>query len=315
MARGGGGGGGGGHSSHSSSSGGGRSYRSSGSGSRGGGSRGSSGHSYGGGSRNYYGPTYVNHSYNGGVYRSSGSSLMGLISGIVTLIIIGVILFSLAPSAGTNGITRSTIERQPLDKQYVQTGDGQFFRDDIGWIGSPNRLNKDLRYFYEKTGVWPYLVITETVYGSYSPSGEDVMNYAEEIYRDRYTDEGHMVFVFQSQDNSDYYMMGCYTGAQANLVIDTYEATEILYDYLDSYWWADKDEEAFFGDAFADAADRIMKVTPNYAYRVVVVIGIVVVLLILLAITNKIIKRKKEKAAETERLLNTPLEHISASEE
>lgn len=58
-----------------------------------------------------------------------------------------------------------------------------------------------------------------------------------------------------------------------------------------------------------------MKVTPNYAYRVVVVIGIVVVLLILLAITNKIIKRKKEKAAETERLLNTPLEHISASEE
>lgn len=314
MARGGGGGGGGGHSSHSSSSGGGRSYRSSGSGSRGG-SRGSSGHSYGGGSRNYYGPTYVNHSYNGGVYRSSGSSLMGLISGIVTLIIIGVILFSLAPSAGTNGITRSTIERQPLDKQYVQTGDGQFFRDDIGWIGSPNRLNKDLRYFYEKTGVWPYLVITETVYGSYSPSGEDVMNYAEEIYRDRYTDEGHMVFVFQSQDNSDYYMMGCYTGAQANLVIDTYEATEILYDYLDSYWWTDKDEEAFFGDAFADAADRIMKVTPNYAYRVVVVIGIVAVLLILLAITNKIIKRKKEKAAETERLLNTPLEHISASEE
>lgn len=315
MARGGGGGGGGGHSSHSSGSSGGRSYRSSGSGSRGGGSRGSSGHSYGGGSRNYYGPTYVNHSYNGGVYRSSGSSMMGLISGIVTLIIIGVILLSLAPSAGTNGITRSTIERQPLDKQYVQTGDGQFFRDDIGWIGSPNRLNKDLRYFYEKTGVWPYLVITETVYGSYSPSGEDVMNYAEEIYRDRYTDEGHMVFVFQSQDNSDYYMMGCYTGAQANLVVDTYEATEILYDYLDSYWWTDKDEEAFFGDAFADAADRIMKVTPNYTYRVVVVIGVVVVLLILLAITNKIIKRKKEKAAETERLLNTPIEHISASEE
>lgn len=315
MARGGGGGGGGGHSSHSSGSSGGRSYRSSGSGSRGGGSRGSSGHSYGGGSRNYYGPTYVNHSYNGGVYRSSGSSMMGLISIIVTLIIIGVILFSLAPSAGTNGITRSTIERQPLDKQYVQTGDGQFFRDDIGWIGSPNRLNKDLRYFYEKTGVWPYLVITETVYGSYSPSGEDVMNYAEEIYRDRYTDEGHMVFVFQSRDNSDYYMMGCYTGAQANLVIDTYEAMEILYDYLDSYWWTDKDEEAFFGDAFADAADRIMKVTPNYTYRVVVVIGVVVVLLILLTITNKIIKRKKEKAAETERLLNTPLEHISTSEE
>lgn len=315
MARGGVGGGGGGHSSHSSGSSGGRSYRSSGSGSRGGGSRGSSGHSYGGGSRNYYGPTYVNHSYNGGVYRSSRSSMMGLISAIVTLIIISVILYSLAPSAGNNGITRSTIERQPLDKQYVQTGDGQFFRDDIGWIGSPNRLNKDLRHFYEKTGVWPYLVITETVYGSYSPSGEDVMNYAEEIYRERYTDEGHMVFVFQSQDNSDYYMMGCYTGAQANLVIDTYEATEILYDYLDSYWWTDKDEEAFFGDAFADAADRIMKVTPNYTYRVVVVIGIVVVLLILLTITNKIIKRKKEKAAETERLLNTPLEHISASEE
>lgn len=315
MARGGGGGGGGGHSSHSSGSSGGRSYRSSGSGSRGGGSRRSSGHFYGGGSRNYYGPTYVNHSYNGGVYRSSGSSMMGLISVIITFIIIGVILFSLAPFAGSNGITRSTIGRQPLDKQYVQTGDGQFFRDDIGWIGSPNRLNKDLRYFYEKTGVWPYLVITETVYGSYSPSGEDVMDYAEEIYRERYTDEGHMVFVFQSKDNSDYYMMGCYTGAQANLVIDTYEATEILYDYLDSYWWTDKDEEAFFGDAFADAADRIMKVTPNYTYRVVVVIGIVVVLLILLTITNKIIKRKKEKAAETERLLNTPIEHISASEE
>ncbi len=254
--------------------------------------------------------------YSGGYRRRYGGSGVGFgpTGGIVFVVILAVILLLLVVSQSFGisgvGITKSTIDREPLDKQYVTVGNTGYFEDHIGWIRSSAKLEKGLDYFFDKTGVFPYLVITEDIYGDTDPTGPEVLSYAEDIYRSKFRDEGHMVFVFQSVDESDNYMMACYTGAQAKVVLDDAEALEILYDYFDSNWYTDKDEEAFFADSFKSAANRIMHKTPNYVFIVCIAIAGVIALCVIFAIVRAIVKRKKEEAEETERILNTPIDQL-----
>ena len=204
---------------------------------------------------------------------------------------------------GGNNITESTRTREPLDKKYVTVGNGKFYEDHIGWIRSPAVVNKGLRYFFDETGVMPYLVITEEVYGNYHPTGEEVYNYAAEKYDELFHDEGHMVFVFQSIDNSDYYTMAACTGAQAKIVIDDDEALEILYDYFDANWWTDKDEDHYFADSFQSAARRIMNKQTDVAaivkIGVYVVAGIYIVLLIVQLVKSKRSEQSDEEEVYT----------------
>ncbi len=242
-------------------------------------------------------------------YRGNGSFMGPAFAAIIILALIAVMFMSMRmPMPG--GITKSTVDREPLDKQYVTLGNQGWYEDHLNWIRSPAKLEKGLKHFFDKTGVCPYLVITEDVHGSYHPTGEECWEYAREIYQEKFNDEGHLVFVFQSINESDEFMMACYTGAQAKVVIDDDEALEILYDYFDANWWTDKDEETFFSDSFADAADRIMKKTPNYMFILCMAgIGLCVVFIIFCIVKN-INKRKKEEAEETERILNTPIDQL-----
>lgn len=293
MGRGGGGGGRGGGGFSGGSRGG--SFRSSGGGGRG--SRSSGGFSFGGGGGRYYSRTYA---YGRGPVNAT-------ITAAILLLFVALLAISLASSFGA-GITRSTVDREKLDSQYVNLSSTWFDDSAMGWISSSKVLEDGLKDFYNKTGVQPYLVITDNIYGDTSPTGQEVWDYGNNIYNSMFTDEGHMVFVFQCVDDGTDYMMAAVTGAQAKTVLDDAEALEILYDYVDSYFWSDRDEDEMFADAFSDAADRIM--SKQMPLTVVVIIAVVVVaaLIAVVIVVKTVTKRAKEKAAETERILNTPVD-------
>lgn len=240
-----------------------------------------------------------------------------LVSILMVIVLISVIVGAFRSVGTSSGITASTVDREPLGKQYV-TDTGEYIDDSIGWIRSRSKVEKGLRYFYDKTGVMPYLVVTEQVDGTYHPTGQQVWDYGDTVYDREFSDEGHLVFVLQCRDETTDYTMAGVTGTMAKTVIDE-EALEILYDYMDHNFYSDKSEDEMFADTFRDAADRIMsregepmaKAVKILGGGAIILAGLVVVYLILKAI----LKRQREKAEETQRLLETPVEKIGSTDE
>lgn len=299
-----------------------------GGGSRSGGSRGGSFRSSGGSrssgrssSRSSFSSgTHMNHTYYHGprtsVYVGDGARttlhMIGFIWSLVIIAIAFIIMASIFIQLKSD-VRPSTMDREPMDAKYV-TVTNDWIRDDIGWIRSEYDVKAGLRHFHEKTGVMPYLVLVEDVHGDTSPTGQELWDYGNEIYNAMFTDEGHMVFVFQCVDETDDYTMAAVVGNNALLTIDN-EALEILYDYIDSYFYSDRTEDELFADAFADAADRFMVKTPDVKITLAKIVSPIVALIIVFAIVRTVAKRKKEKAEETQRILETPLEHLDAPEE
>lgn len=286
---------------------GGSSYRPSGSGSFGGAflggyvgsrmGRGSGGGNNGGG--------------NGGGGKAGCGCAAAIIIVVIVIIIIAVI-FSLN-SYGDAGIkiAKSTIEREPLPKGSVNETD--YYTDELGWIESKSVLVSGLKHFYDKTGVQPYVYITDTVNGSHYPSFTELQSFAESLYDELFTDEAHILLVFFEYSPGDY-MEYYVTGTQAKGVIDA-EAGDILLDYLDTnYYNSALSEAEMFGGAFSDAADRIMEVTKSPWIPVLVVLGIIIIVVILFIWWKRVKKQKNLESEQTEKILNTPIERFSDSE-
>lgn len=227
---------------------------------------------------------------------------------VAVLIVVVAICMVLPPMLRTSEVTKSTVDREPLPKQYV-TMSTRWFEDQIGWIRSPASVERGMRYFYDKTGVQPYLVLTEDIHGDYSPTGQAVWDYGNEVYNELFSDEGHLVFVFQCQDNSTQYNMAGVTGAMAKTVVDE-EALEILYDYFDHYFNSDVSDDEMFSLSFQKAADRMMTRTPSYGWMAILAIAVIVILIVVFLVLRLIYRRRKEEAEETERILSTPIDRL-----
>ncbi|WP_205076473.1 hypothetical protein [Trichococcus alkaliphilus] len=266
------------------------------------------------------GPSSGGPNYSGGSPR--GAPGCGLGCGMIALVvIILVVVFglifsfntgsSLSGSGGNNEITLSTVEREPLPDGSVTETD--YYTDTIGWIGNRSELTSGLKHFYEKTGVQPYLYLTDDINGSTNPSMEDLENFANEKYNELFADEAHLLLVFFEYQPSmymDYYVVG----TQAATVIDT-EAGDVLLDYIDSYYYDDnKTDEEFFSDAFRDSADRIMKVTRSPWIAVLIVFGVTILLALLFLWWRHAKKQKNLEAQQTEDILKTPLDTFGNTE-
>jgi len=247
----------------------------------------------------------------GGYRRTSISSLIevGAISLFITVLLF---IWSSSGVQESRHVTKSTIDREPLSKQYV-TEIGVWYDDEMGWILSSSTVNSALKYFYDKTGVAPYLTIVEKVEGSYIPTGQQVWNYGAKLYDQLFEDEGHLLFVFQCPNGGTDYTMAAVTGPMAKTVVDD-EALEILYDYIDYNFYTDKSDDDMFGDAFRSAADRMMVKTPSNKLLIFIVIAVVIVLFIVWQIMKAIFKRKAQEAQETVEILSQPIEKDEASD-
>lgn len=307
MGRGGGGGGG------SRSSGGGHSSRSFGGtsshSSRGGGSFGSS---RGGSSYHYSGPRVSHHYHHyGGGYRYGYSRPAGpmgtLITAVVLLFIIGVFLYA---ATGGGSVAKSTVERERL-KPYASF-DKSTIDDDAGWIHDKKALLRGMESFYKDTGVQPAISIHTDIGGKrYLPDSE-IEDFMTDTYDGLIGHERGILLLFCEYADSDWYAYYM-AGEDAQTVMDS-EACDILMDYVaDLYTNSSYSDEEYFGAIFEKTGKRIMTVTPTVASRIPMMVGgVVVIALVIGAIAALKAKHKRdaEKAAETERILNSPIDRI-----
>ncbi|MDP3386109.1 MAG: hypothetical protein Q8S24_02650, partial [Eubacteriales bacterium] len=201
-------------------------------------------------------------------------------------------------------ITKSTVQREALPKGSVNETD--YYYDELDWIGNETKLLSGLRYFYQKTGIQPFLYITDNVNGLNYPSMSQLDEFANVLYDDLFTDEAHLLFVFFEYNEG--YMTRYVAGTQAKTVIDT-EAGDILLDFIDRYYYDDSlDDETFFSKSFTEAADRIMDVTRSPWINVMTVFGVAILAIVLFIWWRANKKQKDLEAKQTEEILNTPLD-------
>jgi len=245
-----------------------------------------------------------------GQKRRSGCGTIILI--ILVIFIIGIIISAISSSSGGSNITTSTVQREPLPKGSVnETG---YYTDKLGWIKSGTTLESGMKHFYDKTGVQPYLYLTDNVNGSNSPTQAELQTYAEGLYNQLFTDKSHLLLVFFEYNSNSQYMDYYVVGSQAKQVVDS-EAGNILLDYIDRYYY-DKsfNEDQFFSKSFSDAADRMMTVTKSPWIPVFIVLGVAAVLLIGFFWWSNAKKQKDLEAKRREELLKTPLEKFGDTE-
>lgn len=280
---------------------------------RGGGGSGGS-HGGGGGHFNYgssRGGGRSSSNYNP-MYRTSYYRPMTPLGGTLSIVLAIIVIVAGLIAARPN-IQQSTIERSKLDSSLCMRVD-TWYQDDINWIHDEKTLLKGLKTFYNKTGVQPYLWITDNVNGKAKPNTSDFETALKSKYSELFKDDGHVIVCFMESSPS-VYATYYWAGSAAKGVIDD-EAGEILLDVIDSKYTSDLSDEEMFSKSFSDAATRMMKVgrtTKQYiilAVAVVAGLGIIVGFIFLLKAKRK---SDEEEAEERERILNTDINEMSDS--
>ena len=203
-------------------------------------------------------------------------------------------------------IQRSTVQREVLPADKCQAID-KWYQDDWGdWIdksGEAEAVKSGLEYFYQKTGVQPYLWIMGEEGKDYMSEGS-VEELGEKKYREMFgNDEGHLIVIFREYPNeSSNYIVTATPGFDAETQVMDEQAREILLDYIDYFYTVDDlNEGQFFKTAFMRAADRIMikQMSEKQVFTIIVVALVVVIGIIIVA---SIIRKKKVAVAKQKAL-------------
>ena len=256
----------------------------------------------------------------GGGYRNengnnnSGSNGKGCMTIILVVIAVFVALTMLLICIGllTN---ENTTERTPLSGVVNKT---EWYQDDIGWVKNKSVLIEGLEYFYNETGIQPYVVLTE-----YSPEfwkdGEIIPDtadkYLSDIYDKKFTDEGHFIFAyFQCKNDSLSEMEGEFryvSGFAADSIMDNEALTIFWGNFEDNYYDTSLSMEEMISDCFVDTADTIMS-TPTNGWDVIKFLAVPMIILAVAFFAYKgyqlKAKREREKEEYTKKILSTPLE-------
>ena len=223
--------------------------------------------------------------YGGGRRYYGGNGGCGCLGFVVIAIFVGVALVSQLANSGVfrdgffensdysydyadgsydaewdSYIGESTRQREAIDKELGE--ETAWYQDNNSgadrWIHDVATLEDSLQYFFDRTGVRPYLLINtqEKSVEVLEMDDNERFYYVEEMYEELFADGAHALFVI-SDDGDDNWRYDDYVGAQALLVMD-YEAVNILYDCFDYNWTTDMAEEELFANSFRETADRIM---------------------------------------------------------
>lgn len=291
-----------------------------GGGSSGGGFGGVRSGGFGGGVRHggRYGGNYGGAGHYGGSgggrrsYGGTRGSLAGCLSAAIVLIILIVIVVFLAYPRmnGGGAITASTYQREALPQSAVN--ETEYLRDDAHWLDNGNVAISGMRYFFKKTGVQPYLWITEELNGSKDASWEEIEAAMDEVYAEEFTDEGHLIILFYEAYPEEY-KTAYLAGSAAKAVIDD-EASQIILDYLDEYYYSDMSENEYFAKVFEKSADRMMTVETSPLTIVLIIVGALAALIIVYAIIAAVLKNRRLKRQQDIEILNADVGKIGGDE-
>ena len=160
--------------------------------------------------------------------------------------------YSTAPVDESQGAQRVKLE----DGACVRSS--RVLEDSLGWLSDAEEVETAMDYFYDRTGVQPYLLICDSIDGK----GEEITDAEAEIflqglYESLYADEGHMLFVFMEYEESEY-ITYLYAGTDAGSVMDG-EAREMFLNNVD-WFYSDSSlsDDAYFAEIFRTSADDII---------------------------------------------------------
>ena len=248
--------------------------------------------------RGYYG-------YRRNVYTSSSSGLGTLIA---CLIVFAVVIFSFFMIASDDSDVTSTINREKIENPIPY--DNNCIKDELGYVENTSKLSKNLKNFYNKTGIQPYIYLKSYDETLTSDSQKD--NYAQNWYEQNIDNEDTFLFVYyEDQDPNEIGYMAYVNGKQVTSVMDS-EAVNIFWNYIDRYWTDDSlSTVEVFTKTFNSTANTIMEksTTSNDIIKITcIIVGIIIVIGGIIYILRMKFKRDKEKAKETVEILKTPLD-------
>ena len=250
--------------------------------------------------RGYYG-------YRRNVYTSSSSGLGTLIA---CLIVFAVVIFSFFMIASDDSDVTSTINREKIENPIPY--DNNCIKDELGYVENTSKLSKNLKNFYNKTGIQPYIYLKSYDETLTSDSQKD--NYAQNWYEQNIDNEDTFLFVYyEDQDPNEIGYMAYVNGKQVTSVMDS-EAVNIFWNYIDRYWTDDSlSTVEVFTKTFNSTANTIMEksTTSNDIIKIIcIIVGIIIVIGGIIYILRMKFKRDKEKAKETVEILKGIVENI-----
>lgn len=233
---------------------------------------------------------------------------------VITILIVGLlILFAVVFSIGSSGASDAANERDITDSTVARTKlEGTTYKDEVydelGWINTSAVAN-GIRPFFNKTGVQPAidLVNRPDLIGDSAGQAAE----AERIFEELGLSDSTFLFVYFDNDGVDG-DWNTWVGNRATTVMDS-QAVQIFGDYLNQNWFSDKSEDDVLIDTFNSTADRIMSRTTNandVAVWVWIAVGVAAAGILTVVIMKTKRKNEAEKAAETERILNTKINDL-----
>lgn len=236
---------------------------------------------------------------------------------VISILLVGIFIFGRVSSASN---IANTTNRTKISTNNTFNTD--FLDDSQSWISSRKTLENGLRVFWDKTGIQPYIMIM-----GYNPdlSEEDMESLTEDKYSELF-DGREDVFIYAVWDTSmaddlgEYYYTW-YMGAQAKSLLDQ-EALDIFWNIHDNYWYGSKyssgEEDKMYAAIFEETANSIMERDKTIIDIVVaLIIGLIItgVCITVIVLVTKKHNREREKAAETERILNANIDTLISSED
>jgi hypothetical protein len=242
-------------------------------------------------------------------------TLVVAVFAMLILLVVGTVSSCSARTSGRSGSTAtSTIVREKLDAGNAYITD--CIIDEIGWFDNVSKTEGQLKNFWKKTGIQPYIILK--AYDSSLTTNSEKEEWSEKYYDENFDTENIFLYVYFAEkdvDNDVGYMT--YTsGYQTSSVMDS-EALEIFWNNIDQYWFTDLSTDEVFVKVFDQTADTIMHVSTtgkDILKWFLIVIAILLIGGIILNLVRQKNKRAKEKAEEDQKILNTPIHDLAKDE-
>lgn len=229
---------------------------------------------------------------------------------MIIFILMVVVVIAIAGKTGSGAVPNSTVEREAL-KPYASFS-RDCIDDDANWLHDKATVLKGMESFYKETGIQPALAVYTSIDGETYLSDSKIETFMTAEYDELIGHERGLLMLFCEYADSDYYVYYM-AGEDTQTVMDT-EACNILIEYVhDLYTNSNYSDEEFFGAVFQKTGNRIMTVTPTVASKIpVIVFGVITITVLFVGVKMLKMKHKRdaERAAETERILNSPIDKI-----
>ena len=191
-------------------------------------------------------------------------------------------------------LTKSTIQRKAMPSELCEKTNS-WYQDETGRLiaaGEEDSIINGMEYFYEKTGVQPFLWVA-SFYDDLGLNNKlDRDQVDDMLLEDKYeelfkSDEGHILIALSDRREFPIYEWYCYPGENAKMQVMDDEAQRILLDCLSFMYEPDSAHPGqSIGNAFVKAANTVMMDQTSKTYAVAIVIAGVLILIAIICVSS-----------------------------